>query len=59
VAYYRDKTKVVKGGEDAQFYEGRLIQRSRTKFMDQRRDVYGCMTKRCGTVVKSFRKEEK
>jgi hypothetical protein len=25
LAYYEDKTKITKGGEDAQFYEGRLI----------------------------------
>jgi hypothetical protein len=39
-------------GEEKPFYDGKLISSSRTNVMNRRRDAYGCMTGRNGTVLK-------
>jgi len=44
----------VKGGEAAQLYEVRLVRRSRTKFVDQRRDVYDLTMERRDPVFEEF-----
>jgi len=49
----------MKGGDEAQFYDGKLIQGRRTNIINERRDVYGFMTERCDTVLQTLRKEEK
>ena len=51
--------KIKKGGDEARFYDGKLIQGSRTNIINERRDVYGLMTKRCDIVLKTLRKDEK
>ena len=48
-----------KGGDEEPFYDGKLISISRPNIINERRDVYGCMTERCDAVLKIFRKEEK
>jgi hypothetical protein len=51
------KIKIMKGGDEAQFYKGSLFKVAEP--VNERSEVYGLMTERCDVILETFRKEEK